>query len=191
MAHPRSESIRQLLKLARRSIEKNDLPKLRYITWNPQKRIYAHQPNGYDPVDQSYDSSWLNMINKLKYIKRCSTKFCILPEISEAGKLHCHGWFVLSDNIKWIKQVQPLLYNNGMLRITKVKEVRKDFDGYMQEDLDDTINLMRDTKTLCLTHQTYDELFNYIKQQRILLFGEDDDEEDKPVSIDITTYFKD
>lgn len=189
MAHPPARSIRDFLRQSKNSLDKYDLPKLRYITWNPKGQVYAHQPNGYDPQDQSYDSSWLNMLNKLKYIRRCSSKFCILPEISENGKLHCHGWFVITDNIKWIKSVQPMLYHNGMIRITKVKEVRKDFDSYMQEDLDDTLNFIRDDKIVCLSHLTYDLLFDHIRKQQILLFGEEDDEEKKPISIDITTYF--
>ena len=40
------------------------------------------------------------VLKYLKYLRRHAGYFCVVPEISDVGRLHCHGWFVISDKIK-------------------------------------------------------------------------------------------
>lgn len=188
MAHPRVGILKEIVKLCRQDIEDDDLKHIRYITWNP-KNNNVYRNNGYNFKTQSFDEGWVQMLRWLKYIKRCSKKYCILPEVSENGKLHCHGWFVMSDKIKWMKFVQPLLFRRGMIRITKLKEMRKKFDYYMQKDLDETVSLLDDHDLICLSHITHESLFGTIKKRKILNIKKYADPKDKPKSVDMRVYF--
>lgn len=191
MAHPAVDDIRGLCRTAFEDLNESDIPMLYYITWNPKPRYYPHIPNGYNPQTQDYDQSWCTMLNTLKGIARCSSKFCILPEISENGKLHCHGWFLKDDKIKWLKSIYPMLHRHGMIRCTKVKEIRDGFDEYMQEDLDDTVQLFTDTKLMLFSHNTYKPLFKHMNKNKIFAWADENiEEEKKPFKkVDVTDYF--
>lgn len=187
-----ARSVKTISQSAFADIDESMIGTLYYITWNPRNSVYAHVPNGYDPQSQTYDVSWHNMISYLKLIRRCSDCFCILPEISDAGKLHCHGWFNMKDKIKWVKSVYPTLYRHGMIRIKKVKEIRDDFDDYMHEDLNETLNYIRDPTPMCLTHESLSDIIEYLRRKKIILYDETVDFHYKHnvKSVDITSFFK-
>ena len=39
------------------------------------------------------------VLKYLKYLREEHAGYFVVPEISDVGRLHCHGWFVISDKI--------------------------------------------------------------------------------------------
>lgn len=98
------------------------------FTWNPKtKGVF------YD----DYPRRWKEMVTILKNFNRCMSKYCIIPEISPACRLHCHGWFVIKDMIKWQKSVFGILQNNGMFKMNKLKHIHG--LKYYKKDIENTI----------------------------------------------------
>lgn len=104
------------------------------FTWNPNDRIIS--PN--DP-----DLKWHTMVGQyLRHLRRCCKKFAIQPEFSDMGRLHCHGWIVITDKIKWIKSVLPKLQRAGKLKINKARSTAALY--YYLKDVNITMGLLRD-----------------------------------------------
>lgn len=170
-----------------------DTNRLYWITWNPKPVYYINQPNGFNRKTCTYDDDWIRMLDLLMTINRASKYYCITPEVSDNGKLHCHGWFVMTDKIKWIKSVYPTLYRNGMIRTRHCKVQRDDFDSYMRQEFDDTLTMFRDPKLFVLSHLTYKYLKTHINAHRIMLSNADGEQVLKKKAVmrrkDIADYF--
>lgn len=152
------EQIYEDIEEAEGSIETNDT--VYFITWNPNNKFNR-------PVRKSkeYNTQWCEMIcKKLRHLRRCCKKYCIIPEISDAGRLHCHGWIVIHDKIKWIKSVKPKIEKGGYMKMTKQKYKSKGFK-YYKEDIVDTFNIITD-HTFPLT---YDNQHVILKSYRTKL----------------------
>lgn len=89
-----------------------------------------------------------------------------LNEPSDHGRLHCHGWIVISDNLKWKKFMLGHLSRNGFLKLTKQKHWEKGFDYYVKE-LDDTSKIL-DPQLCLLSHYTNLPMRQEILERRIL-----------------------
>lgn len=105
-----------------------------FFTWNPNdKKICA----------DDYNNKWMTMITKcLKYFNSCMLYYCVVPEVSDAGRLHCHGWFIIKDKIKWVKRVKPLLEQNGRFKMSKQKVKGEGF-YYYKKDIEETSGIVR------------------------------------------------
>lgn len=154
------------------------------ITWNPSDKFKKTCSVG------EYDKQWEDMVCKvLRHLNRCCNYYCIVPEISVAGRLHCHGWFVLKDKIKWHKSVLPTIQRNGLYKIDKMNQKFEKRDKtfyYYKKDLPDTYRILSDCYALtnlnCKTRIDYYK--DQIAKRAITLKGF------APV-YDITKYFCD
>jgi len=109
-----------------------------FITWNPKPRFYpCLSKHDDDSVSIEYNTQWLMMLQKLVLVDRCCRNYGIVAEVSDVGKLHCHGFLVIKDRIKFNKQFLPTLKNNGYIKVTPAKS-RQWFE-YHVEDLDETV----------------------------------------------------
>lgn len=124
------------------------------ITWNPnpkpRKAIVVTSSN----PDQQYDyhKTWMNMlVGYIQHLKRCSNEFCIVPEISDSGRLHIHGWFKMSDKIKWQKSVHGKFYNNGRLKFNKMNSLNS--LEYYRKSIDNTMHFL-DSRHIVVSHDT-------------------------------------
>lgn len=93
----------------------------------------------------------------LKKFHRCMKYYCVMPEISLQGRLHCHGWFVIKDNIKWQRGVLPTMksYAPYGVKITKLKNVNG--FKYYKKDILDTQEILSGV-TLPLCHYNLDDI---------------------------------
>lgn len=125
------------------------------ITWNPRPNFYQ-----YDKLGQNdYIAQWIKMMTVLKKLTRVSKCFCIVPEISDEGKLHCHGWFHMTDRIKWLKSVKRAFQYNGFMKINKLNTAIEKID-YYYKDIETTKDVLGHMFQV-LTHFTMEEcLFN-------------------------------
>lgn len=131
------------------------------ITWNPKPREFGQIGRG-GKTKTNYLKQWKEMLIKvLFYIRRVSNFFCILPELSLKGKLHCHGWLRLDDPIKWHKQVVHKLNANGSLAVVKMNSTNSLY--YYRKDLRLTHNIL---PTLYI--QVANDTVQEIKKQMIL-----------------------
>jgi len=132
------------------------------FTWNPRPNFYEYRKIG----NNAYDRQWIEMISVLKDLRRCSEQFCIVPEISDDGKLHCHGWFALTDKIKWLKSVKKRITNNGFMKINKLHTPIENIDYYYKE-IDETKEILGHAFSV-LTHFTCEEVLARIKYDLIM-----------------------
>lgn len=153
------------------SAELNILPsdQVYLFTWNPNdKRI----------CPQDHNMKWDTMVLKyLKYLKRACRIFCVVPEISDMGRLHCHGWFVINDKIKWHKQVLHKFTRNGrfkmdIMRCTKAL-------CYYVKDLEVTQGVLN--YPVPYTHDTHSEWITHLQLKYL--------NKSKIKNIDINQYF--
>jgi len=103
------------------------------FTWNPKDKFF--------PDGNNYVMKWDTMLCRvIKHLSRCMSKFCIVPEVSDNGRLHCHGWFVIRDKVKWNKSVRQIIARHGFMKINRLRAVagfqyyKKDMDtlaGYL------------------------------------------------------------
>jgi len=127
------------------------------ITWNPSDRMVGD--------DSDYDSKWRNMIGRyLKCFKRCSSEFCFVPEISDMGRLHMHGWFRLKDKIKWVKSVIPLLKRNGRLKVAIMRS--KNALYYYRKEFNITSGMLDDFLVIC--HLNIDDIMTTMQHSFFL-----------------------
>lgn len=122
------------------------------FTWNPAPKFYEYDKLG----NNQYKKQWLKMLNLLKKINRCSKCYCIVPEISDDGKLHCHGWFRLDDRIKWLKSVRRAIVANGFMKINKLYVPIEKIDYYYKE-VYDTQEVLQEVFCV-LTHFNIEEI---------------------------------
>lgn len=140
----------------------NDLRTIYLFTWNP-KDSFAQCD---DPT-----SKWDTMICRiLKHFKRCMSYYAIVPEFSDQGRLHCHGWFIIKDKIKWVKSVLPLVKRSGFMKMNKMRS-SKAFE-YMKKELEETQSILHDS-LLPFTHNTHDKIL----QQMFIKYNIIDDPE--------------
>lgn len=161
-----------------------DMHTVYLFTWNPKDKVKG--------IQHEYTNKWKGMINILKHFSRCMSKYSIVPEVSDAGRLHCHGWFIIKDKIKWHKSVHKLLTSNGLFKMNKMKG-KKGLE-YYKKDIELTINLV-DPDYWPYTDETSDEILERIDREILELFAKyknkrHPDDEDVRISKDITRYFK-
>lgn len=127
-----------------------------FITWNPKPRFYPCTEERDGLISINYNVQWLMMLQKLVLVDRCCRNYGIVAEVSDTGKLHCHGFLVLKDKIKYNKQFLPTLQRNGFVKVTVAKS-HKWFE-YHVEDVDETIQYIHKYPHLiALTPVTIDE----------------------------------
>lgn len=133
------------------------------ITWNPKPRFYNYDHLG----ENDYNLQWETMLKVLMKVSRCSSIFCIIPEVSDQGKLHCHGWFNRTDKRKYYKSFLPSLKRNGLVKINKCRTLSEDVFKYYKKDVDNTFDLLTDFNYPILSHDTVHSLKHDIAQRRL------------------------
>lgn len=148
------------------------------FTWNPSDKKVG--------TDHDYQTKWDNMITGyLKHFNRCMYKYCILPEISDAGRLHVHGWFVIKDKVKWVKSVKPRLQRSGRFKMSKkFEKCKKDPFYYYKKDIEDTIQIFPQ-RTLPIYHYNIKDVLKEIKHMVISRIKE----KTQIKNVDITKFF--
>jgi hypothetical protein len=91
----------------------------RLITWNPN-------------FEEAPDTKWKRMYEYLNNAFKCCSYYNFMPELSESGRLHMHGWVVIKDKVKWFKDFIPRLKRYGMIKVDKPNSV-KAFEYYKKE----------------------------------------------------------
>lgn len=134
------------------------------ITWNPKPSFYGYDTAGYN----NFDVQWWTMIRQLCKHIRCLEKYALVPEVSDCGKLHLHGWYVVKDKRKYKRGFLPSLRATGFIKIGKVNKHQWKTYRYHIKDLNDgsTAELM---DPVVLTHNTHDVIKQYY--DRIELFA--------------------
>lgn len=170
MAKTVLECMREQIIEAENKLDRYDL--VYFFTWNPNDKF-----SGY----LDYNTKWLKMYDTLRHLRRCCKKFAIVPEISDAGRLHCHGWLVLEDMVNWKKNMIPKLWKGGFFKISKQIHKKKGFSYYTKELLD-TIQVL-DVPYYPITYDTIPIINKCLKL--------DDEQKKLPMyrSQDITTFF--
>lgn len=121
-----------------------DLDTVWLITWNPKPRFYNYDGhrNPEGDYDNDYDMQWRTMQQKLLTANRCLSNYAFVAEISDDGKLHMHGFMVVSDKIKYFKSFLPGLTSNGFVKKSKANSHRWKTFKYHVKDLHCTVGLL-------------------------------------------------
>lgn len=120
------------------------------ITWNPKPKFYNYDKYG----ENDYNMQWHTMIDALSKSIRCLLKFAFVPEVSEVGKLHMHGWYVIKDKVKYRKSFKRMLLRTGMVKESQVKYHEwKTYKYHIKELKDITPQFVTNIRPLCYTHE--------------------------------------
>lgn len=85
------------------------------ITWSPKPRFIDYDKHG----DNDYNMQWMTMLDVLLNVNRCSSKYAFVAEITDVGRLHMHGFIVITDKVKYHKSFLPSLKRNGFIKVDK------------------------------------------------------------------------
>jgi len=128
------------------------------FTWNPSNTFWGDQ--------NDYIGKWDNMVCKiLKHLIRCMSKYCIVPEISDAGRLHCHGWFVIKDKIKWNKSVRATIERHGIFKMNRMRSLNA--LHYYKKDIKITLNFLKDRSGV-ISHLNIKEVLKELRTTVLL-----------------------
>lgn len=122
-----------------------------FITWNPKPKFYNYDKYG----NNDYNNQWHLMMKKLIRIKHISKHYVIVPEVSENGKLHCHGWFQCNDIVKYHKSFRPSLRRIGSLKTPKISTIASNSFEYYKKDLHITKQFLGKFDIIAFTPSTY------------------------------------
>lgn len=123
------------------------------FTWSPD-------PNKYPSTEPRKQYKCL-----LKHILLSSYKyfrlFCFVPELTLQGNVHIHGWYVISDRIKYFKHFLPACRQYGFVKIKD--HVTDDWYKYIEKSVSETIQILGADLPIPITHKSvraYAHLFN-------------------------------
>lgn len=133
------------------------------ITWSPKPRFYNYSPH----IDNDYAMQWRTMINVLVNT-RCLRLFCFMPEISDEGRLHMHGWFVINDKVKYHKSFLPSLKRNGFIKKNKANSHGWKTFEYHTKDIASTCKYLPGWEELPITHHNRDVFNEEIQKYKLL-----------------------
>lgn len=134
------------------------------FTWNPKPAFYEKTDKFKNEFE--YEHNWKKMLHYLRHINRCSKKYCILPELSDTGKLHAHGWFIMSDSIKWKKSVYNTIASQGFVKVNKCNSLKAMY--YYKKDLSETIEFIPHKLIIC-SHLTLKHVLEFITKEKVML----------------------
>jgi len=140
MALPRKTEINQAKDLyCDQYNEITDVCTVMLITWNPKPRFYNYDKYG----DNDFDVQWVTMLDVLLRANRCCSNYAFVAEISELGKLHMHGFLVVSDKIKYLRSFLPTLRKNGFISVSKASSHGWKTFKYHVKDIPNTCELIK------------------------------------------------
>lgn len=140
--------------------------KVMLITWNPKPRFYAYDQYG----DNNYVRQWDTMLEILCEAYRTCSRFAFVPEISEDGKLHMHGWYVVADRLKYCKSFLPSLRRAGFIKKSKARTHDWKAFKYHVKEVDETLAFLPGYESIVITHMNYGYFKKRVNWQRILNF---------------------
>lgn len=128
-----------------------DYDKVMLITWNPKPKFYDYSI--YGPND--FNMQWRTMMELLIQAYRACCRFAFVPEVSDEGKLHMHGWYVVSDRVKYNKSFLPSLYRSGFIKKSRAKSHEFKTFKYHIKELYETHQYLNefDGTTMVITHE--------------------------------------
>jgi len=100
------------------------------VTWSPKPRFINYDKHG----DNDYNMQWMSMLDILLNANRCASKYAFVAEITDVGRLHMHGFIVVTDRIKYHKSFLPSLKRNGFVKVDKASSNKwKTFKYHVKE----------------------------------------------------------
>lgn len=155
MAHTKRVSPQELATLAEADIDYST-DTVNLFTWNPSPKFYGNTYNR-----EEFRQKWDKMLCKvIRWFPRCMSKYCVIPEVSDAGRLHCHGWFVLKDKVKWNLSVRKILAHNGYIKVNKLRHVNG--LSYYKKDMNSLGTYFPNRETV-ITHRNLKQAFKDVK----------------------------
>lgn len=141
-----------------------DFDKVILITWNPKPRFYSYDMHG----ENDYNMQWRTMVDKLQWANRCCSRYAFVAEISDMGKLHMHGFLVVSDRVKYHKSFLPSLRVNGFIKISKASSHLWKTFKYHVKELSITSDYITDLQYV-LTHENREEVHKELVLYKALI----------------------
>lgn len=153
------------------------------ITWNPKPAFYNYDQGG----ENNFDLQWWTMCKTLMKSIRCLNKYAFVPEVSEQGKLHMHGFLTVKDKRKYLRSFIPTLRKNGFIKVCKARSGKWKTFKYHVKDLQSgvTEELM---VPAVLTHYTCEYLRRYYAKEESMVPVFDKNEKPRK---SIMVYFTD
>lgn len=127
---------------AQDDLDEIDMGNIRAFTWVPNPAKYPSS----EPAKQY--KSLLNhvLLSSFKFFRL----FCFVPELTENGNIHIHGWFIIKDRVAFYKIFLPKCRQYGFTLIKT--NVDEDWFDYVSKDMSTTIDVVGEDLPVPLTH---------------------------------------
>lgn len=100
--------------------------KLKLITWTPDPSRY--------PTTKPHEQYKIILQLILLQSHKVFSTFALTPELNENGNIHIHGWFVLSDSVKFYKYYLPKMRGFGYVKVDKC--IKREGLTYYKKDIE-------------------------------------------------------
>lgn len=127
MANPRSVALHICYEAEEEIDEDYDVY---LLTCSPNPNVKGRKSQ---PLHKQYAS---DIYNVLADLDRCCCTFCVVPELNKNGQIHYHGWFQVTDYIKYYKSTLRKLTKLGFCKIVIAKDYKKALKEYYKKDID-------------------------------------------------------
>jgi len=118
------------------------------FTWSPD-------PNKYPTVKPRSQYKCL-LRHCLLSAYKCFGKFVFVPELTNNGYVHIHGYYTIKDKVKLHKWFLPKCRQYGFVLI-KSKQINKEwYDDYITKDIASTNQILGDDLPIPLTHKNHE-----------------------------------
>jgi len=104
------------------------------IDYDRTVRMFTCAPNPRKRSNNQLTNYQNDLYNVFNHMRRCCDHFVVAPELTEEGNIHYHGWFQISDKIKYYKTFFPKIKKLGYCKFNKLKHTKSDWDYYCQKD---------------------------------------------------------
>lgn len=126
-----------------------------FFTWAPNPAYYPTNT----PSDQY--KILLDLVFLRSY--KVFSSFAFTPELTEAGVVHIHGFYVIKDIVKYYKWFLPLVRNYGFVKVERMKRAHA-CCNYIMKDCEIMNEILDSSLPIPLTHINIEY---YRKQHRL------------------------
>lgn len=118
-----------LARLLAHSEEYSECTNLSAFTLNPDPSRY----NSDDPVVQ-YEQLLQDIFLKEKHMCATFSVYAFVPEMTENGNVHIHGYYIVKDRVKYYRWFLPKCKSWGYIKV-KTTNVNKKWLTYCQKEV--------------------------------------------------------
>lgn len=130
------------------------------FTLNPNPKKYKST----DPCEQY--ATLLQCLFKYKYLNACFEEYYFVPELTENGNVHIHGYYKIKDKVKYYRWFLPACKAWGFIKV-KSKNIDDEWIEYVNKTIEEMKEIM-ENYPVPMTRKTLEVYKKEIKVSRTM-----------------------